>query len=101
MGTNKRYADKLDNAYSRRADEIIMRDKQPANLKTRELQLDQYALTIPPQPVPVRAWVRYGEIPVQVEALAVQWTESAVAVHWDTPDGVHKAWVWASAVERP
>lgn len=100
MGTNKRYADQIDQAQSRRVDEMIMRDRQPANLKTIELQLDEYALTIPPRPVPVRAWVRYGEVPLLVDAVAVQWTDRVVAVRWETPHGEHKAWVWSSAVER-
>ncbi len=100
MGTNKRYADRLDRQYEKRTDEIIMRDYQPQNLKTRELQLEVYALTIPPKPVPVRAWVRYGEIPVLVDACAVKWTERVVAIQWETPNGTHKAWVWASAVDK-
>ena len=100
MGTNKRYADRLDQEYAQRANEIVMRDSKPQNLKTRELQLDKYALTIPPAPVPVVAWVRYGDVPLRVDALAVKWTERAIAIRWDTPQGEHSAWVWASAVER-
>ena len=98
MGTNKRYADRLDRAYGKRTDEIVMRGRQPTSLKTSELELDKYNLITPPRPVRVRAWVRYGEIPVQVDAEAVKWTERVVAVQWDTPEGQHKAWVWSSAV---
>ena len=100
MGSNKRYADRLDRQYAQRTDEIIMRDSKPDTLKTAELELDKYAMTIPPSPIPVMAWVRYGNIPLRVEGEAVRWTEKVVAVQWDTPGGQHKAWLWASAVDR-
>lgn len=57
MGTNKRYADAIDARMDERAIEVIMRDRSPSNLKSVELELERYALTIPPRPVPVRAWV--------------------------------------------
>jgi len=101
VGTNRRYADRIDAAMAQRVDEVVMRDGRPANLKTVELELDKYALTIPPRPMPVLAWVRYGEVPLRVEAEAVRWTEKVVAIIWKTPDGgEHRAWVWASAVDR-
>ena len=100
MGTNKRYADAIDARMDQRAQEVVMRDQRPANLKSVELELDRYALTIPPHPVPVLAWVRYGEVPLRVEAEAVRWTDRVVAIVWKVPGGEHKAWVWASAVER-
>lgn len=83
-----------------RADEIVMRDAKPESLKTAELELDKYALVTPPQPIAVDAWVRYGGIPLRIKGEAVKWTEKVVAVRWETPFGQHKAWVWASAVDR-
>jgi len=99
VGSNKRYADRLDRQYARRTDEIIMRDHKPEGLKTAELELDKYAVTIPPAPLAVTVWVRYGTIPLRVEAEAVKWTEKVVACQWETPNGQHKAWLWASAVK--
>ena len=101
MGTNKRYADAIDHARGLKIDESIMRDAKPVNLKTRELELDKYAIVIPPKPVIVRAWVRYGENALQVDAEAVRWTERVVALQWEAPGGTHKAWVWSSAVSWP
>ena len=100
MGTNRRYADRIDAAMTQRVDDLVMRDTRPANLKTVELELDKYSVTIPPRPVPVLAWVRYGEVPMRVEAEAVRWTERVVAIVWKVPGGEHRAWVWASAVDR-
>lgn len=100
MGSNKRYADAIDRRMSERADEVIMRDQRPEGLKSAELELDKYALTIPPTPVPVVVWVRYGGVPLRLQAEAVKWTEKVVACQWETPSGLHKAWLWASAVDR-
>lgn len=47
----------------------------------------------------VLAWVRYPAIANHVRALALAWTPRAVYVEWEDR-GTHRAWVWASAVER-
>jgi hypothetical protein len=78
---------------------MVMRDKTPLSLTNEELELDTFALTKTPNPMPVRVWVRYGDIAIKVEARAVAWTPRAVAVEWNAPGGSHRAWVWASAVE--
>ena len=45
----------------------------------------------------VKLWVHYGEAALRIEA----WTLRACAVRWRTETGeTHRAWVWASAVER-
>ena len=101
MGTNKRYADAVDRRMDSRVVEKVMRSGAPLSLTDDELQLDVYPLTRTPQPEPVTAWVRYPAAPIQVEGLAVAWTPRAVAIKWKGPDdGEHRAWVWASAVER-
>jgi hypothetical protein len=100
MGSNRRYADSVDKAMSKRADESVMRDREPTSLTPSELELSTYPLTRTPIPVPVRAWVRYGAVALKVDARAVAWTSRAVAIEWDTPGGSHRAWVWSSAVER-
>jgi hypothetical protein len=74
---------------------------EPESLSPSELQLGKLPLTRTPVPEPVKAWVRYGTVPLEVEAEAVAWTPRAVAIRWTTPKGEnHGAWVWASAVER-
>ena len=50
-------------------------------------------------PTPVLAWVRYASIADHVRGLALAWTPRAVYVEWEDR-GTHRAWVWASAVER-
>lgn len=78
-----------------------MRDHTPVSLADRELELGRLPLTRTPRPVPVRAWVHYDSIALQVDAEVVAWTPRAVAIRWMTPQGAeHRAWVWASAVER-
>jgi hypothetical protein len=83
-----------------RAAEMVMRGKQPESLTPTELELAREPLTRTPIARPVRAWVHYGAVALQVEAEAVVWTEHAVAIRWRSPEGEHRAWVWASAV-RP
>ena len=90
MGTNKRYAARIDREQAIKTDQLLMRDGKPESLTTSELELDQQPLTRTPVPVPARAWVHYG-----------RWTPRACAVRWTTAAGdEHRAWVWASAVER-
>lgn len=51
------------------------------------------------EPTHVLAWVRYPAAADRVRALALAWTPRAVYVEWEDR-GTHRAWVWASAVER-
>ena len=82
-----------------RIEQSIMRDSQPESLTPAELQLDKEPLTRTPVARPVKVWVRYGVVPLLIDAEAVAWTEHAVAVRWKSPDGEHRAWVWASAIQ--
>jgi hypothetical protein len=81
-----------------RINDGIMRGQYPETLSNAELQLDQEPLTRAPAPRPVKAWVRYSTVPIRVDAMVVAWTEFAVAIKWESPDGEHHAWVWGSAV---
>lgn len=99
MGTARRYADKIDQQMDERIALRIMESGPPLSLDGVELGLDVQPLTRPPQPHLVRAWVQYPDGPLQVDGEAVAWTARAVAVRWPAGDTVHKAWVWASAVE--
>jgi hypothetical protein len=51
------------------------------------------------EPKHVLAWVKYPAIANHVRGLALAWTPRAVYVEWEDR-GTHRAWVWASAVER-
>jgi hypothetical protein len=51
------------------------------------------------EPTYVLAWVKYPATADRVRALALAWTPRAVYVEWEDR-GTHRAWVWASAVER-
>ena len=51
------------------------------------------------EPTHVLAWVRYPATADHVRGLARAWTPRAVYVEWEDR-GTHRAWVWASAVER-
>lgn len=99
MGSNRRYSEQLDRKMDQRIAESIMRDQEPASLSDTELALDVEDLTKATKPRPVRAWVRYGDVPLEVDGWAVAWTRRAVAVRWESPSGEHRAWVWDGAVQ--
>jgi hypothetical protein len=99
VGTSKRYAARIDARMSEKIDQVVMRDSTPETLTELELQLSVEPLTRTPNPMPVYAWVRYGATGMRVKARAVAWTAKAVAVEWQAPNGLHRAWVWSSAVE--
>jgi hypothetical protein len=98
MGTSKRYADHFDRLMDNRIAQNVMKDQEPDSLTGSELELEIEPLTRAPAPRPVSAWVRYGASSLKVDAVAVAWTDYAVAIKWSTPYGEHRAWVWASAV---
>jgi hypothetical protein len=94
------YAAQSDGRMNVLVDEMTMRGA-PETLSGRELELDVQPLTKTPVPVPARAWVRYAGMATKLDVEVVAWTPRAVAVRWKTPAGEeHRAWVWASAVER-
>jgi len=73
----------------------------PETHSDQELELDVQPLTKTPVSAPARAWVRYSGVAMTLDVEVVAWTPRAVAVRWKTPAGEeHRAWVWASAVER-
>ncbi|TQO19652.1 hypothetical protein FB472_1223 [Rhodoglobus vestalii] len=78
----------------------IMESSAPESLRDDELELNRFDLTKTRNPRPVRAWVRYADGSLRVDAMAIAWTERAVAIEWDVVGGKsHHAWVWGSAVE--
>ncbi|MGC5172074.1 hypothetical protein ACLQ2Q_15615 [Microbacterium sp. DT81.1] len=67
-------------------------------LSDAELELGREPFTRDPQPKPVKAWVRFGETPVLVDAEACVWTSNAVGIRFTVAGKQLKTWVWASAV---
>jgi len=69
-------------------------------LSPAELELATMPVTIDPNPEQVKAWVRFGDAPVLVDALAERWTPRAVGIRLTVGEKELRTWVWASAVER-
>lgn len=79
---------------------MLARDTEPTGLTDAELELQRYAITRPPIAEPAWAWVRYGAIPIRVEAEVCAWTEKAGAARWVVPGkGVDRAWLWLGSLE--
>ncbi|WP_448256099.1 hypothetical protein [Microbacterium aurum] len=78
----------------------ISRDGTLQTLTRMELELDKLAVTTDPIPHPVSAWVRFGTVPVRVDAEACMWTATAVAIRFRADGREHKCWVWRGAVEE-
>jgi hypothetical protein len=100
MGSNRRYADRIDRLMERRISEMAIRPT-PVSLTPEELDLEHDPVRQADNTVPVRAWVRFPETVIRAEGRAVAWTSRAVLIRWDGADGSEReAWVWASAVDR-
>lgn len=100
MGTNRRYADAIDRRMNERVLQVIARDAKLQTLTPLELRLDEVPLTVDPRPRrKVRAWVRFGDTPVQVDAIAARWTPDAVGIVFTIEGREHRCWVWVGAVE--
>ena len=92
MGESKRRDTISQNAVN----EAVVR---PAPISLSEWEIGEHPVV--GEPVAVRAWVRFPEAPIRVEALAVAWTRRAVKVEFQLRDGrTLSTWVWASAVDR-
>lgn len=87
-------ADTLEQVEPAYASEFVPR---PFSLTSAEL--GGLSATLASEPTSVRAWVRFPAIASRVHGLALAWTPRAVYVEWED-GGVHRAWVWAPAVER-
>lgn len=100
MGTNRRYAIQIDERMDQRILEQTAKGGTLQSLTRSELELDSEPFTRAPQPRPVRAWVRFGEIPIMVDAEACSWTAYAVAIRFTVADTEYKTWVWSSAIRE-
>jgi len=100
MGTNRRYAEHVDQQLAARAQQVASAPR-PAGLSPLEVDLARQPARSHTDPVPIRAWVQFTPTPAQLEGVAVEWND--VAVHVELIDAAgrrHRLWVWASAVER-
>lgn len=101
MGTNRRYAGAVDARTNERILQTVARDQQLQSLTPLELRLDEVPLTVDPRPRrKVKAWVRFGETPVRVDAIAARWTPDAVGIIFSTDGVEHRCWVWLGAVDE-
>ena len=87
-------ADTLGQVEPDRGGEFVVR---PYSLTPPEL--GGLSVAMAGEPTHVLAWVRYPATADHVRGLALAWTPRAVYVEWEDR-GTHRAWVWASAVER-
>ncbi|NYE18022.1 hypothetical protein [Microbacterium immunditiarum] len=79
--------------------ERVARDGELQTLSPLELQLNEAPLTIDPTPRRrVKAWVRFGSTPIQVDALAARWTSNAVGIVFEVRRREMRCWVWSGAV---
>lgn len=69
------------------------------SLTPAEIALDREQLTIDPEPKPIRAWVHFYEVAIQVHAYAHRWTSRAVGIKFRAGGKEYATWVWSSAVE--
>ena len=100
MGTNRRYADRLDQQTATRAQQVASASR-PVGLSPLEVDLATQPARSNGGPVPVRAWVQLAPAPVRLEGVAVEWNDAAVHVELVDDHGRrHRLWVWASAVDR-
>lgn len=102
MGERSRYQPSYDAARAERHyAEIMGRGDPPQSLTDAEIERGSAVMSRSPDPIPVRAWVRYDGTPCEVDGFTSTWTSRAAEVVWRTPKGdVHRAWVWRPAV-RP
>lgn len=88
------YSDKLKPLEP---DESDTERSRPYSLTAEEL--GRMPAKLAAEPIAVLAWVRYPATPMHVRGRALAWTPKAVYVEWEHR-GLHRAWVWASAVQR-
>lgn len=101
MGTNRRYADAVDRRMNDRALVTIARGAQLQTLTPAELRLDEVPLTVDPKPRrKVKAWVRFGAVPVRVDAVAARWTPDAIGIVFHVEETEYRCWVWAGAADE-
>ena len=100
MGTSKRYAHVIDRQMDEQVTRRIVASGPLETLTRAEQQRDALPVTSDPQPRKVKAWVRFGGTPIQVDAEACMWTAKAVGIRFMISGTVHRCWVWVGAVDE-
>lgn len=102
MGASKRLAAHYD---MRAQHQEIIRAARAGPLQSltdRELALREQPLTIYPQPYQrVHAWVRFGAVPVWVDAKLARSTPLAAGIEFRKGDQTFRCWVWGNAIQQP
>jgi hypothetical protein len=100
MGSNRRYADRIDRQMQKRLREAAMRpsyDSLPPEL----VGIDEDRPTPAREPVPVTVWVGVTAGKICVNAEAVEWNRKAARVVWKDSDGhENSVWVYLGAMSR-
>jgi hypothetical protein len=100
MGTNRRYAHRVDDQNANRAQQVSSAPR-PVGLSPVEVDLAASPARAASAPIPIRAWVQFSPAPAQLNGVALEWNEDAVHIEVvDAAGRTHKLWVWASAVQR-
>ncbi|KQZ22315.1 hypothetical protein [Microbacterium sp. Root553] len=68
------------------------------SLTDREIGATEQPMTIYPRPKRVRAWVRFGVVPVRVDASLLRSTPLAAGIEFRAEDQTFRCWVWGNAV---
>lgn len=76
----------------------VARENPLQSLSEKELQLDETPITSYPRPVPAKAWVRFGSIPVHMDCWIHRTTSSAAGISFRIRDKTFRCWVWGNAV---
>ncbi len=96
MGKNVRYGSDVQQDT---LNEFLLRP-HPISLTPEEVGQRDVPETA--EPIDVDAWVRFSEASIRVRGRAIAWTDRAVLVEFELRNaGPRRAWVWASAVDRP
>ena len=98
-GANKQHTTpRVDVIAFVRAFTRAMAGESPASLLPHEVGPQRHVRSVPPAPVPMFAWVRYGSASVLVAGWAVEWIGPATRMRWTTAEGVeYGAWIWGGA----
>ncbi|MGN7861434.1 hypothetical protein ACTJI8_12710 [Microbacterium sp. 22303] len=94
MGTSQREA-------SAAADHFLLKVARENPLQTltpKELQLDSTPVTIYPQPIRAKAWVRFAAIPYETDCWIHRTTATAAGISFTIRDKTFRCWVWGNAV---
>jgi hypothetical protein len=100
MGTNRRYAHRVDDQNANRAQQVSSAPR-PVGLSPVEVDLAASPARAASAPIPIRAWVQFSPAAAKLNGVALEWNEDAVHIEVvDAAGRTHKLWVWASAVQR-